>query len=1248
MQLHSPYIRRPAPARTSQDCLSLDWSFGLHRDFKSVIHNLSHGGSGTASAALSFSTINSNNSGTTGTAAAEQRRVFYPLAHVGVLYDAVGNTQQHLLGHAHTIVASCCSHNRRFVVTCDEGDSAVWGLRNSSTCNSSTDNDNSTTTPPLLSQQEDYLATAAEQEAAMVRDPAAARVTAEDDGSLMIIWDTSTGLPVRTIPIGQYGGVVSCAMSPDGLFIATLNRRTPQEVMVWGWTAETGEGDRGEDDRDAATTTTAAAALTADDMMPEYVRRIPAQDEQTCVRFSTEDPCMLCTNGLRRVLFWSWREGRLTYYSPPVIQGDWKVPIGSFTQTIFVPGTSMACSGTVDGDVVLWELQPRDRVMKEHDKTLLKMVRVHGGGGVTFLTSEGGYIVTGGMDGHIRFLDTKLRLVAWFEDLNGGPVISVSFDKPLAGVDDSIADTHDKAQRHLRAAGTAAATEFASPDFMISTANAMIIDVPSRAFHAGDRNLLRGKLLVQGQDQAIEAVAAHPKLSRIAVGGYSGNVHLWDYQQRRVLLLSIFRNLLVQSLAFDPTGTYLVAGFTNGVVKVLDAETLVDKQTFRPKRPDNAVKLVFSPDGRMLAVGTASGCIGLYELRQPRNTVSPSAAAAAARAGTTATVATALVWEFTGNHKTHKAPISGLQFQVNISGEAVRLLSVGEDKRLIEYNLVESDAEAGLLLRTAHKITQGALPTGFVWSKNVAILDDRSRPREAFGQLNVAMFSGANADRDNNDDDDENDSDDTTSNGFGSALGAVPLEEDYLLVATNEYKISAYLSDWSRQCIKTVLAPTFGGPVTSLMIAPGIPFEAHRERAAAAAAAAAATANGITNHDIPPPAGTAGTGIRHGSSCLVYATREKVVGLMQLPLRGDPCASMGLLAHPGLITCATLSHDGQFLFTAGGDDQCVMQWRIDGRKIMPSSCTSGEQTTSAEGGCTEGVMVPEDFAATAIGGSAKSRASNALLASAQDSSSSKRKKRKKNSGSATDIIDNNRDSDDGVPLSHLVAAVEGGSGGELMREVIDYFYYAQIRAQGEETTAKRELLGAVHFSQMPNLLRALGYYPTELDIGHLTFEVANALGPRDEPLAGVDVDDILLDFTQFMRLYVNHRPVFGITRQAIEAAFATIGADPQTRQIARDAFFELLSTKGEPLHSAEITAALTSLLGDGVRVDMLEDRISARAFAENLLGFEDYDGDLKGAGGGGGAGGLGGDGADGGDDDDDESSYGGEVEEGVW
>eukprot|EP00992_Anisonema_acinus_P016033 TRINITY_DN9988_c0_g1_i4.p2 TRINITY_DN9988_c0_g1~~TRINITY_DN9988_c0_g1_i4.p2 ORF type:complete len:590 (-),score=189.09 TRINITY_DN9988_c0_g1_i4:135-1904(-) len=568
----------------------------------------------------------------------------------------------------------------------------------------------------------------------------------------------------------------------------------------------------------------------------------------------------------------------------------------------------------------------------------------------------------------------------------------------------------------------------------------MVIDVPSASFGTSDQEYQRGRLLVQGQDQPIMCVAAHPSLPRLAIAGYSGNLHLWDYGSKKVLLLSIFKNLLAHCMAFDPKAQYLGVGFTNGVVKVLDANTLEELQSFRSSN-DCVIALTFSHDSSLMAIADAENCVGLFRYthrgQDPRKPIE---------------------WVYIGRNRSHRAPITGIQFGVTPFGATPRLMSVGEDKRLIEYNLVDSEIESGLRLRSAHKITQGAIPTGFTWNPSPVGDDGRQARRAA---------------------------------GAAASPEAPKSSTDVLIIATNEYKVKLFATDSNRQCIQTVLGPTYGGPLNKVMI--------------------------IAQNVSGGP-----------QQFAIYTTHEKVVGLVKLPLDGNPRKAMGLLAHPMEISSAAVSFDGRFLFTAGGRDCCVNQWAINGDQLRVQ---------------------------------------------------------------------------DGRPIvDHYIDVIEGGKDGDFMKEIIDYFYYAQIRSQGEETTAKRKIEGKIPFTQVPNLMRALGYYPSEKEIQNMTYEIYTRFGRV------IGAEDIYIDFETFIRLYVNHRPVFGINKKNIETAFAAIGADPASGVIDRDTLFDLLRARGEPLHQLEVESCLKSLLGDDVTsVDMLEENITAKAFAENLLGFEDYE-----------------------------------------
>jgi WD40 repeat protein len=62
---------------------------------------------------------------------------------------------------------------------------------------------------------------------------------------------------------------------------------------------------------------------------------------------------------------------------------------------------------------------------------------------------------------------------------------------------------------------------------------------------------------------------------------------------------------------------------------------------------------------------------------------------------------------------------------------------------------------------------------------------------------------------------------------------------------------------------------------------------------------------------------------------LAYATKEKVVGIIKLPLDGNPNNTIGLIAHSNKITSINSTVDGKLFFTSGADDFCVNIWEVD-------------------------------------------------------------------------------------------------------------------------------------------------------------------------------------------------------------------------------------------------------------------------------------------------------------------------------
>jgi len=119
-------------------------------------------------------------------------------------------------------------------------------------------------------------------------------------------------------------------------------------------------------------------------------------------------------------------------------------------------------------------------------------------------------------------------------------------------------------------------------------------------------------------------------------------------------------------------------------------------------------------------------------------------------------------------------------------------------------------------------------------------------------------------------------------------------------------------------------------------------------------------------------------------------------------------------------------------------------------------------------------------------------------------------------------------------MDPFINLIEGGREGQNYQDMKDFFYYSMIRSKDENTTKSRKLDNKVPLDELPNLMRAMGYYPTEMEVQNMKDEVKFSIF-SDEGKATTSVE---LD--QFIKLFVNHRPVYGIGKNNIEDAFNTL------------------------------------------------------------------------------------------------------------
>lgn len=463
----------------------------------------------------------------------------------------------------------------------------------------------------------------------------------------------------------------------------------------------------------------------------------------------------------------------------------------------------------------------------------------------------------------------------------------------------------------------------------------MLVKVTTGAFQEAE-------VLLQGQDGYVGAVATHPSATVVCIGAYTGRLQTWDYEQSEALCTRALPDGLVpQTMEYSPDGHWLAVGMANGALWLLDPvslQPLNDNCVFRNAK-DAITHVRFSRDGSFMATADGDRCVGLYSYTAD-NLDDP--------------------WFYVGKHRSHHGVINDLLFGAEVDfPDKPRLLSLGADRMLAEYDLENSGFESGLLLKGPRtRVDQLAEPRAMLWHPQVA----------------------------------------------GDT-------EAFLLVANSAYKQRLFNAS-TLMCRRTLLGPTYGEPARQLRVVPG-QVEAC------------------------------------GAPVIAYATRDKV-GLSLAPLDGNPHRHVAVIAHPYEVADMAVSHDGRYVFTAGGRDGTVHMWQVN------SAVLAAQHSTGGEG------------------------------------------------------------------LAPFYGLIEGGEQGELVSELKDYVYYAQLRDQ-QNSMRRRKVSDRIPVDQIADIMRAIGFFPTEQQVQEMTNEVRFS----DYADTGRYSEDV--DLAALIRLYVNHRCAHGRT-----------------------------------------------------------------------------------------------------------------------
>ena len=511
-----------------------------------------------------------------------RHEIFYSAAHTGVIYDYGNKTQKLLQGHCNQISATMCSEDKRWIVTADTG-----------------------------------------------------------EDSMLIVWDSLSGTPVRTFLNPHPDGIKCLDLSVDNQFLVTLGNDEPQTISLWDWTNEKEEG-------------------PIVSLQFKYTKEFK---NQHWVKFNPNDPQELTSNGIERVLFLNWEKGvsQFQYYSPKIEKKDFadgKSANASFTKTVFIPNSEMAVTGTSIGAILVWNKSLIiEGIGEQNEKRLIKIVGLSNNVSINNLTTvHDKYLVCGNSDGTIRFYDFYFKIVAWFEDMYFSTIKSISFSK-----------TEPKAASNEQADGDE--EPFKCSDFLVADESALICMLQSSLFEEIEPAKKKGYTIFSGIQSSISTISVHPTQSILAIAGSEGFILLWDYLKRGDPISNYenFRkeeskgagNKIFTAIQFTPDGTEILVASYNGEIKIMDAQTGQFKKLNAPLKTSDRkgypiTRLTISKDGKYFAVCDTNRSVCLFKKDYlPIDTAQQKPKE----------------WQFTGKMLSHEIEISDIAFGYDLNEE---------------------------------------------------------------------------------------------------------------------------------------------------------------------------------------------------------------------------------------------------------------------------------------------------------------------------------------------------------------------------------------------------------------------------------------------------------------------------------------------------------------------------------------------------------------------------------------------------
>jgi WD40 repeat protein len=123
--------------------------------------------------------------------------------------------------------------------------------------------------------------------------------------------------------------------------------------------------------------------------------------------------------------------------------------------------------------------------------------------------------------------------------------------------------------------------------------------------------------LLEGHENAVQALAVDPSGQWLASGGADRTVRLWNLETKEARRVYRNNSDFISELAFSPDGTTLATGSLDGTIKLLSVNSYRMQRTL-PGHGSRVTALAFSTYDDLMASASEDGVVRLRSLRRPR------------------------------------------------------------------------------------------------------------------------------------------------------------------------------------------------------------------------------------------------------------------------------------------------------------------------------------------------------------------------------------------------------------------------------------------------------------------------------------------------------------------------------------------------------------------------------------------------------------------------------------------------------